>query len=98
MVHLEYLEKEIEHPTRRHMFANSVGLVCKLDLTLCRIQTTTHFNKELPLCFLDSWIQKMNNESSEHLRHQENKFATASPDGRDKFHVCLQLMILHRTE
>ena len=33
-VHLSYLETYFEHPTRRHIFANTVGRVCKLDLTL----------------------------------------------------------------
>ena len=43
-----------------------MGLVGKLDLTLHHMETTTHFKKELPLCFLDSWFQKINNESSKH--------------------------------
>ena len=33
-VHLSYLETYFEHPTRRHIFANTVGRVCRLDLTL----------------------------------------------------------------
>ena len=33
-VHLSYLETFFEHPTRRHIFANTVGRVCRLDLTL----------------------------------------------------------------
>ena len=35
-VHLSYLETYFEHPTRRHIFANTVGRVSKLDLTLRR--------------------------------------------------------------
>ena len=30
----ELLGNIFEHPTRRHFFANTVGRVCKLDLTL----------------------------------------------------------------
>ena len=33
-VNLGYLESIFEHPTRRHIFANTVGLACKPYLTL----------------------------------------------------------------
>ena len=29
------------------------------------METTTHFKKGPPSCFLDSWFQKINNKSSE---------------------------------
>ena len=43
-VHLSYLETFFEHPTRRHIFANTVGRVCKLDLTL-RHMTLLYMDK-----------------------------------------------------
>ena len=33
LVLFELSKAYFEHPTRRHIFANIVGLVCKLDLT-----------------------------------------------------------------
>ena len=36
-VHFSYQETFFEHPTRRHIFAYTVGRVCKLDLTLRRM-------------------------------------------------------------
>ena len=39
-VNLGHLESILEHPTRHHIFANTVGRVFKLDLTLCHIGQT----------------------------------------------------------
>ena len=51
-VHLRYSETFFEHPTRRHIFANTVGRVCKLDLTLRH--TSSPFIREGSIIFEDS--------------------------------------------
>ena len=34
MVNFSYEKKLLERPTRRHIFANTVGRICKLNLAL----------------------------------------------------------------